>query len=105
MHPFIDSTLTRLKQESHDFLKRIDFEKEENKKHFIFHRRQTLFAPTTITSLAGFLDDMVIIPVGMVREGKGRQQFFKLCLIQACEGTERTRVVFESLIGEHRSHL
>jgi hypothetical protein len=33
------------------------------------------------------------------------QQFFKLCLIQTCKGTERTGMVFESLIGEHRYHL
>src|SRR5262245_36356488 len=105
MNPFVDPTLTGLKEESYHFLKRIDLKIKENKEQFIFHRSETRFPSTTITSLTGLLDHMVIIHVRMVRESKGHQQFFKLCLIQTCEGTERTRMSFESLIGEHHYHL
>jgi hypothetical protein len=75
----------------------------ENKEQFLFYSSKTRFTPTTIASLAGFLGNMMIIYVRMVRYSKGRQQFFKLCLIR--KGTERTGVVFESLIREHSGHL
>src|SRR5712691_1713731 len=101
MNPFIHTSLTRIKKESHDFLKRVDFEIHENKKEFIFHRSKTGFASTTIASLAGFLGDMLVISVGMVRHFKVCQEFVKLCRIQACKGTERAGVVFELLIREH----
>ena len=48
---------------------------------------------------------MLVISVGMIDHFKVRQEFFKLCPIQACQGTERTRVVFESLIREHGCYL
>src|SRR5215470_15209511 len=101
MHPFIDPTLTGLKEESHHVLKRIDLAIEENEEQLLFHRSQTRFPSTTIPSLASFLEDMVLIHVGIVREGKGGEQFVKLCLIQAGEGTECARVVFEALGREH----
>src|SRR6266487_699001 len=105
MNPFIDTTLTRLKEESQHFLQWIDFEIEENKQLFIFHNRETGFSPSPIASLAGFLGDVLVIHIGMIRHFKMEQQFFKLCLIQTCEGTKRTMVVFESLIGEHGGYL
>jgi len=105
MNPFINPTLTGLKEESHDFLERIDFKVEENKQEFIFHSSEVGFPPTTIASLAGFLDDVLVVPVGMVGHFKVCQEFFKLCLIQACKGTECTRVVFELLIREHGGYL
>ena len=90
MNPFIDPTLTGLKEERQDLLERVDFKIQENKQEFIFHSSEVGFPPTTIASLAGFLDDVLVIPVGMVGHCKVGQEFFKLCLIQACKGTECT---------------
>jgi len=101
MNPFMDTPLTGLKEEGHDLLEGIDFDREEHKQSFIFHSSETGFTSAPIASLAGFLGDMLVIPVGMVGHFKVRQEFFKLCVIQACKGTERTGVVFELLIREH----
>ena len=73
MNPFIDTTLTRLKEERDHFLKWIDFEIKENKEQLIFHRSEMGFVSTTIASLAGFLGDMLVIHVGMISHGKGYQ--------------------------------
>src|SRR5215510_2385521 len=105
MHPLIDTTLTGVKEECHHFLQRINFEIEENKQQFIFHSSETWFPPSTIASLTGFLGDVLLIPIGMIRHLKVYQQLFKLSLIQTCEGTERAGMVFEPLIGEHHCHL
>jgi hypothetical protein len=43
--------------------------------------------------------------MGMISHFKVRQEFFKLCLIQACKGTERAGVTFELLIREHENDL
>jgi len=48
---------------------------------------------------------MVVISVGMISHFKVRKEFFKLCLIQACKGTERARVMFELLIREQGNDL
>jgi hypothetical protein len=105
VNPCIDTPLTRLKEESYDFLKWRDFAREKNKQQCVFHRSERGFPSTSRASLVGFLGDMLVIPVGMVRHGKGRQELFKLRLIQACEGTERAGVVCEALRREHGGDL
>jgi hypothetical protein len=105
VNPCIDTPLTRLKEQSHPFVKWGDLAREKHTQQCVFHRSETGFPPTAIASLAGLLGDMVIIPVSMVRHGKGRQQCFKLRLIQASEGPERTGVVLEALRREHGGDL
>jgi len=73
MNPFIDSTLTGVKKKGQHFLKGIDFEIKENKQQFIFHTSETGFTPTSITSFARLLCDMLIIHIGMISHGKVRQ--------------------------------
>jgi hypothetical protein len=73
MNPRIDTPLTGIKEKGHDFLPWIDFAIEENKQSFVFHGDQTRLTSTPIASLPGFLGDMLVIPVGMIRHGKVRQ--------------------------------
>src|SRR5262245_48413656 len=105
MNPFIHASLTRLKEERHDFLQRIDFKIKENKQQFVFHSSETRFTSTSIASLASFLDNVLVISVGMVDHFKASQEFFKFCLVQTRKGTEHSWIIFEPLIGEHRRDL
>src|SRR5262249_62390696 len=105
MNPLIHASLTRLKEESHDLLERIDFKIKENKQQFVFHSSETGFASTSIASLASFLDNMLVISVGMINHFKVDQEFFKFCLVQASKGTKCSWMIFEPLIGEHRRDL
>src|SRR5215813_2821283 len=98
MHPCIDTPWARLKEKRPHFLPGIALVIEEEKEERICHGSETGFASTTIASLARFLADMVVIPIGMIRQSKRHKSLCKLCLIQACQGTECTRMMLELLI-------
>ena len=101
--PCIDTSLTGIKEARQDLVERGDFTRQEQKQSGIFLRSKTRLPSAARASLAGFLGDLLVIPVGIVRHGKVGQEFCTLCLIEACRGTERTRVVFEVLIRAHGS--
>jgi len=64
MHPCIDTPWARLKEKRPHFLPGIALVIEEEKEERICHGSETGFASTTIASLARFLADMVVIPIG-----------------------------------------
>jgi hypothetical protein len=95
--------LTPPKEKGKNFLKRIDFEINENKQSFVFDRQQVRVAATAIPSFARLPLDIVLRDMVTPSFLKGNQESVKLVGVQAREGAQNTSILFEIMIGKHRA--
>lgn len=103
MNPFVGPALAHPKDLRDDLLKRIDLEVKKDEEQLVFDGDKTGFTSPAIASLARCLVPIVFAHIGIPSLCKGNQERVKFLRVQAGEGAQNAGIVFEAVIGEHRT--